>query len=932
MPFPAPLLMKVGNFTAPLTASAKPVTGVGFKPKAVILFLAGNTTLGAWEGAGTPALGLGLSLSVFTSEIAGEPEELNEVSLFESSHDTASAVRHGLHQKAVRFERSDGALQGEATLLSMDDDGFTLDWLSVAGVAFVIGYIALGGDSLVAKLIKWNMPTTEGTGRKAVTGVGFKPDVVLHMFGSSTFVGSWANGSFSSQDNAFFCIGAMDKAGNEWALNAARAAGVPTDARKSFFNDRAMYNLPAGSGAPEVDAEFLSMDEDGFSLLFRHGLAGWVASLALGGIEARVGTISKPTSNQSQATDGIGFRPKGLILASAMAALGTTDGVLAGFGAGTSISQRGAVARVDSDNVNPAVSLKRTQTDKIFYGSNAETTHADLTSLDANGWTLSWTTLSGAYPLGYVALGDSGSLVHKFDLELNGIDGGWTEVSEDVLLDSPGVSLQYGIAGTGPLDLVASIGTMKFSLNNSEDNSAGKLGFYSPRHSNCRPGFQLGIRVRYSDLIPGSSDGYGKFIGRLQDIEPMPGRYRDRKTTCIAADWFNEAAITKYNAPTQINQRTDQILSTILALVPRQPDSTSFDVADSTFPYALDNGPVERSTVITEIQRLCQSEYGRCYMKGGLNLWGKLRFEKRTARLTPSPIASFDGTMQDLDSGGSASKIKNKAKVTAHPRRVDGAATTVLFAKPSQNNPLVAPLATIRISGKYVDPGNPNARVGGTDMVAPVATTDYLMNANADGSGADRTANFTVTAGPPYGANQADFVITNTHATLPGYVTKLQIRGRGLYDYDPLEAEEKNQESIDLIGESLVSLDMPYQSDFSVTKAIAQFLVDTWSSHEGGTETEGASTGVTEISIKRVPRTEAELTALMALEPGEAITVIEELAVVNDVYFIQSVGIKIAGDKTTFDFDLQRALVQNYWALGSAGFSELGQTTVLAPL
>jgi hypothetical protein len=89
---------------------------------------------------------------------------------------------------------------------------------------------------------------------------------------------------------------------------------------------------------------------------------------------------------------------------------------------------------------------------------------------------------------------------------------------------------------------------------------------------------------------------------------------------------------------------------------------------------------------------------------------------------------------------------------------------------------------------------------------------------------------------------------------------------------------------------------------------------------------------VTEASIGIIPRTVPEQTLLMAREPGDAITVIEDLAVVNDVYFIQSIGIRIDGDRTVFDFDLQRALVQNFWQLGDTGFSELGETTVLAPL
>lgn len=506
---------------------------------------------------------------------------------------------------------------------------------------------------------------------------------------------------------------------------------------------------------------------------------------------------------------------------------------------------------------------------------------------------------------------------HTFEMELAGLGLGWTDVTEDVLLESPGVSLQYGIAGTGPLDLVASTGTMKLSLKNGETNSAETLGYYSPRHASCRSGFQLGIRVRYS-YIAGPSP-YGKFIGRLRDIEPAPGQYRDRKTHCLVVDWMNEAAITTYNAPTHVAKRADEVLATIVALVPRQPDSTSYDVADSTFPYALDNGPTERSMVLTEIQRICQSEFGRCYVRGGAGYWGRLRFEKRTARLTPTPAATLNGTMQDLDAGSGTGKIKNKARVTAHPRRVDATNTVVLFSKPNQSNPAVAAAQAIKLSGKYVDPSNPNARVGGTDMIAPAATTDYLMNASADGGGADLTANFAVTA--VLGANQVVYTITNNGGTT-GYVTKLQARGRGLYDYDPLEAEEINQASIDLLGESAVTLDMPYQSAYTVTQAIAQFLVDTWS----------VAGGASEASIKFIPRTDGELAAAMALEPGVAITVEEELAVVNDVYFIQNVGLKITGDMVSFDWDLQRALVQDYWQLGTAGYSELGVTTVLAPL
>lgn len=955
MPFPARFVTKVGSLGMPTFDSTVAYTGVGFKPKALILLSAGNDTAGAWQGAGTAGGLLGLAMAVFTETEArdgvggsGDPARRGGV-IFESSRDNASSIlisgadnNCGIYQRIWRVQDCNEITVGQAALVSMDADGFTLQWSSVLGdYVPIIGYLALGGEALLAKVVKWTMPQEEGTLERVVTRVGFRPEAVLHLFSSSEFSPTpWLDTAYTDPVQTSFRVGAMDAAGHEWAIGYARADGLPTNSKRHIKVDRCMYGTEYNSAGPDygppIECELIGMTEDGFHLrCYQSHRATVVVSLALGGIQARVGTITKPTATGSQATTGVGFNPSALLLASTMqAAAGETDGIRASIGFAASSSSRFAVGRTSNDNVDPSVEQQRTELAKVHYGVPAEVTHADLTSFDADGWTLAWTTSFAAeYLVPYLALGAPLSPVHLFELELNGVAGGWTDITADVLLHSPGASLRWGIGGTGPLDLTASTGTLSFALNNNEKNSAGLTGYYSPRHPNCRPGFRKGIRVRYTYLIPSTSDGYGKFVGRLRDIEPEPGKYRDRKTMCMAADWMNEAAITKFSAATQVAKRVDQILPVVLALVPRQPDSTLFDTGDSTFPYALDNAPTERSTVLTELQRLAQSEYGRIYLRGGLNYWGRLRFEKRTARLTPLPLAVFAGTMQELEAGDSSGKVKNKAKVTVHPRRVDAAATTVLFSKPNQNNPSVGPLATLRMTGKYVDPSNPNARVGGTDMVAPVATTDYLMNAAADGSGSNLTANFTVVA--TYGANQVVYAITNNSAVTAGFITKLQARGRGLYDYDPLEAEVENADSIADIGESLVELAMVYQGDLNVGLALAQYLVDTWSSHEltAGTEPSSNTTpGVTEIGITCIPRSSAELTALMALEIGDPITAAEELAVVNDVYYIQGAGLKITGDKSTFDFTLQRALVQSYWTLGTAGLSELGNTTVLAPL
>lgn len=501
------------------------------------------------------------------------------------------------------------------------------------------------------------------------------------------------------------------------------------------------------------------------------------------------------------------------------------------------------------------------------------------------------------------------------------INGFWTDLTRDVLIE-PGVRIEYGISGAGPLDLVASSGRLTFSLNNSTSNSAGVLGYYSLQHSARRSGFQLGISLRASMRVdPYDPPWFRKFEGRLVSAEAIPGVQGMRRTSCRAVDWMNEAANTRINLATQINKRSDEVLSAVVAAVSRQPASLSFDVGATTFPYSLDNS--QNGSALSEIQKVCQSEYGRCYIRGGMYQGGILRFEKRTARLTPLPIAIFDGTMQDLSQSEDVSRIKNRVVATAHPRRVDAVDTTVLFAKPNQNNPAVAPSTPIKVTGRYTDPSNPSARVGGTNMRVPVATTDYLMNSAADGSGADLTAAFAVVA--TYSANQVEYLITNNGGST-GYVTKLQARGRGLYDYDPLDSVGVNQDSIDDIGESLVTVDMPYQSDVSATTAVAEYIVTAWS-----------APGSQDAEITLIPRNDAEHLLAMSIEPGDALSIMEEVTGVNSVFYVQAVSIRIKESDprvmvASYQFILQRALVQDYWQLGTAGYSELGVNTVLAPL
>jgi hypothetical protein len=481
----------------------------------------------------------------------------------------------------------------------------------------------------------------------------------------------------------------------------------------------------------------------------------------------------------------------------------------------------------------------------------------------------------------------------EVEAELNGVGGGWTDITTDVQM-TPAVEWQKGIPGAAPLDIVAPTGRATFALNNGKGNSANLQGYYSPKHANVRAGFALGIGVRIRYNI--GSTSYYKWRGTLQSIDPGFGQYGPQKTVCTAVDWFDQAAVYKVLLPVQIDRYANQILDKIVDAMPRQPADRDFQTGDSTFRYALDNSEAEAQPAMTELQRVTQSEYGRLYLKGNTTGGDVLRFEKRTNRFsTPTAAASFSDTMTGLVATEERGRIYNKIRVTVHPRRVDAAATTVLFT--NDGKPGIAAGETITINGRYTDPDLRASRVGGTDMVAPAATTDYTANTLEDGTGADLTADLTVTA--TYHANSVDYSITNASGS-DGFITKLQARGRGLYDYSEYEAIATDAASVTSYGETQLQYDMPYQHGGVIARAVADNLLSRWSNPE-----------VTEVRVTYTPPNTTGLQTAMALEPGDALSLTETLTGVSSLYYIQHESVRFGESQYVprFEWLCQAAIV-----------------------
>ena len=523
---------------------------------------------------------------------------------------------------------------------------------------------------------------------------------------------------------------------------------------------------------------------------------------------------------------------------------------------------------------------------------------AQVTSID-----LQMQLAGSGWLLGSVGFSELGTTTY--------LGSSWTSIT-DVIIGG-GLNLNYGISGSGPADRVASTGTMTFALDNSASNSAGLLGYYSPNNANKRSGFELGIGVRLAITYAGIT--YYKWRGFLTSIEPMGGIKRERVTNCVAVDYMDDAASSLLNqVALQINKRSDEVFTAVYNNLARPAPATSIGTGISTFAFALDNVQDESTTVLSAFQTIAASEVGFIYTKGDTTQGATLVFENRTTRQAAASSATITNDMIDMTANRSMKELLNRIKVTTYPREVDAAATTVLYSL-SNANTTVATGSTLTIDAAYTDPNQKAARVGGTDMVTPVATTDYTMNTLADGTGTNLTASFTVT--PVFGANSAKLIIVNSSG-VDGFITKLQLRGKGIYTYDPTISTSQDTASQLLYGINTLSYDMPYQDTLTVGQSAADYCRYIY---------KNPLTYLRDITI------DANASATMmgyalAREISDRITVSETVTGLSADYYINAVNLSItANNQISATWTLAPSAA--IWLLGITGASEIGTTTVL---
>ena len=429
------------------------------------------------------------------------------------------------------------------------------------------------------------------------------------------------------------------------------------------------------------------------------------------------------------------------------------------------------------------------------------------------------------------------------------LDSAWVDITEDVL--SP-MSFNWGINGNKSTDLVADVGILKLELDNS-----GRL--YTPGGSLMRTGWKKGVPIAVDFTFEGNT--FRRFRGIIEDIELNPSSYGKRRALVTVYDYFGYPTKNHLTNPSvEIDQKPEDVINDIIDQLPIGPQGRQLDTGINVLPQSYDTS-TSKTKAYTELSKVVDAEVGYLFVKkdrinGELLVFQGSHTRKGTDAPTQIPLAASEsGLMQKedadyllletgdnilLDQTESASFYGNVIKdsesiygrdlvnrfiLTVDPKTDDSSAA-VLFSIsepitiPAHSGGLFGP-TPVTFRGSYRDlVGRPCA---GKDMLTPVATTDYLMNSKADGSGSDLTGNLTVTA--TYSASYVDYSFINA-ATITGYITHLQARGTGIYSYEPLEFIYEDDVSINEFGEYPGDLEQIAKNDMTYGQIVIKSFVE----------------------------------------------------------------------------------------------------------
>ncbi|MBZ0167658.1 MAG: hypothetical protein K8I00_12700, partial [Candidatus Omnitrophica bacterium] len=277
---PSQISIATGRFTMSSGTGDLAVTGVGFQPKAYILFLTKNDTDDTDSAEGS---GLGSQLSI------GMTDGTNQFCMtsgVEDDQGTSDVGRRGFETSqgsevgnavACNIDVGSGSqdVRGEAAHVSMDVDGFTIN----RSVTFteptnvLVEYIAFGGADLTAHVDLVNLNNTLDASVNE-TAPGFEPDLVI-----TSFTGKYldATGNSDNDDDSISYGWAINPSiqptDNQFSITKSSRDGQSTATGQTRI-DSSYAGISFRDGTIDTGFEIENFDASGFDVTTRVSASG----------------------------------------------------------------------------------------------------------------------------------------------------------------------------------------------------------------------------------------------------------------------------------------------------------------------------------------------------------------------------------------------------------------------------------------------------------------------------------------------------------------------------------------------------------------------------------------------------------------------------------------------------------------------------------
>jgi hypothetical protein len=503
----------------------------------------------------------------------------------------------------------------------------------------------------------------------------------------------------------------------------------------------------------------------------------------------------------------------------------------------------------------------------------------------------------------------------------NATGAAWVDISGYVLTKQ-GVSGHWGMRSNKYTDRLAATGEMRMLLDNAD-------GVFDPDDANVLTGWAINAKVKMVVTFDGVN--YTRFYGKVDTLKFSDPSTYEHTAQVVVSDWMGYAyKKTLTDRSIETFKRGGYAFGQLVSATGQTPLATNYAVGDYEFP-AINDSITTTTKVATEMNKIVLSENGYFYNRHDKVNGETVTFEAESTRnglRTVSKLPKLAADCGDVLMAGSATdhvlmagsatdkvvmnetqdahingtaqayqrthgeNILNRVTVTAYPKRVDTSEQTIY----SLGTPIVlAPGETKTVNVKYQNATTKESCNAITELCSqPVATTDYLMNRNKAGTSTNITANLTVSV--VFHTASADVTFTSSSA-YTGYVTRLYLKGYGVYQDASIRAEASDATSITAYGDYELNIEQQYQRDSAMGEGLAAKI----------------------LAMEKDPRTKLEKVTLIAntssvhmlaflnVDIGDMVKITESDLNLADYYYVNGIEFSVAeGDVFTYSWVLNK--------------------------